>query len=238
MRAWLAQVEALRAGVRDAPAAAAARPRQDHATRSATWRASARRWAAGQINFYGFSYGTYLGQVYATLHPNRVRRFVLDGNVDPRRVWYQANLDQDRRLQKNIKIYFGWLAKHDDVYHLGTTADAVERALLRAARPSSTRTRPPAARRPGRAGPTCSLSAGYYVYGWDDIARRLLASWCNDGDAAGIKALYDGANPQTTGDDNGYAMYLATQCTDAPWPQSWSKVARATTGGSTPRRRS
>ena len=36
-----------------------------------------------QINYYGFSYGTYLGQVYATLHPDRVRRLVLDGNVDP-----------------------------------------------------------------------------------------------------------------------------------------------------------
>src|SRR3954466_517484 len=34
------------------------------------------RIALGQqkINFYGFSYGTYLGQVYATQHPNRVRR--------------------------------------------------------------------------------------------------------------------------------------------------------------------
>src|SRR3982750_2150147 len=50
---------------------------------------------AKQINYYGFSYGTYLGQVYSTLHPNQVRRMVLDGNVDPRRVWYDANLDQD-----------------------------------------------------------------------------------------------------------------------------------------------
>src|SRR3954469_21320371 len=31
-----------------------------------------------KINFYGFSYGTYLGQVYATQPPNRVRRFVFD----------------------------------------------------------------------------------------------------------------------------------------------------------------
>ena len=32
-----------------------------------------------QLNFYGFSYGTYLAQVYATQHPDRVRRMVLDG---------------------------------------------------------------------------------------------------------------------------------------------------------------
>ena len=37
-----------------------------------------------QINFYGFSYGTYLGQVYATLFPGKMRRAVFDANVDPR----------------------------------------------------------------------------------------------------------------------------------------------------------
>ena len=37
-----------------------------------------------QITYYGFSYGTYLGQVYATLFPSHVRRLILDSNVDPR----------------------------------------------------------------------------------------------------------------------------------------------------------
>jgi pimeloyl-ACP methyl ester carboxylesterase len=60
-----------------------------------------------QINFFGYSYGTYLGQVYSTLYPQRVRRMVLDSNVDPRRVWYQANLDQDVAFQKTIEIWFG-----------------------------------------------------------------------------------------------------------------------------------
>ena len=91
---------------------------------------------AEQINFYGFSYGTYLGQVYATLYPARVRRMVLDGNVDPRRVWYDANLDQDLAFDRNIKIYFAWLAKHDDVYHLGTHRRGGGEAVLRRRRRS------------------------------------------------------------------------------------------------------
>jgi len=73
-----------------------------------------------QINYYGFSYGTYLGQVYATLHPDRVRRFVWDGTVDPQRVFYKSNQDQDRAFQKTFNIYFQWLAKYDSVFHLGT----------------------------------------------------------------------------------------------------------------------
>ena len=34
-----------------------------------------------QISYYAFSYGTYIGQVYATMFPTRVRRMVLDSTV-------------------------------------------------------------------------------------------------------------------------------------------------------------
>lgn len=57
---------------------------------------------ASKINYYGFSYGTYLGQVYTTLFPDRVRRMVLDSNVDPRHVWYEANLRQDIAFERNM----------------------------------------------------------------------------------------------------------------------------------------
>ena len=69
---------------------------------------------------------------------------VLDSNVDPRNVWYQANLDQDVAFDRNIKIWFGWLAKYDSVYHLGKTEKAVEKLLLRGARPGCSSTRPAA----------------------------------------------------------------------------------------------
>jgi pimeloyl-ACP methyl ester carboxylesterase len=36
-----------------------------------------------QLTYLGFSYGTYLGQVYANLFPDRVRALVIDGVVDP-----------------------------------------------------------------------------------------------------------------------------------------------------------
>ena len=46
------------------------------------------------------------------------------------------------------------------------------------------------------------------------------------GDFSGIKGLYDAAAGQGPGADNGYAVYLAVQCTDAHWPQSWSRWQR------------
>ncbi|HEX8509830.1 MAG TPA: alpha/beta hydrolase [Propionibacteriaceae bacterium] len=36
-----------------------------------------------QLNYLGFSYGSYLGQVYANLFPNRFRSMVIDGVLDP-----------------------------------------------------------------------------------------------------------------------------------------------------------
>ncbi len=85
------------------------------------------RAALGQqkISWYGFSYGTYFGATYATLFPNRVKRMVLDGNVNPKTVWYEAQLEQDKAFERNIRAWFGWMAKYDSVYHLGTTEKAV-----------------------------------------------------------------------------------------------------------------
>lgn len=36
-----------------------------------------------QLTFLGFSYGTYLGQVYANMFPDRVRAIAIDGVIDP-----------------------------------------------------------------------------------------------------------------------------------------------------------
>lgn len=174
---------------------------------------------AQQINFYGFSYGTYLGQVYATRFPNRVRRMVLDGNVNPSRVWYQSNIDQNIAFDRNIKIYFAWIAKHDKVYHLGRTGPAVEKLYYRQL---AALTAKPAG---GVIGPAeltdVFLQPGYYIFGWDKVARAF-ANWVNRKDPAGLKSLYDENNPQSQGSDNNYAVYLAVQCTDAPWPAKWA----------------
>ncbi|AEV83244.1 peptidase [Actinoplanes sp. SE50] len=171
-----------------------------------------------QINYYGFSYGTYLGQVYATLHPDRVRRAVFDGVVDPRGVWYDANLDQDIQFDKNMDVYFTWIAKYDAVYHLGVTGKAVKKkyySVLQQLRKA------PAA---GKIGPDewndIFVSAGYYVYGWRDVADAF-AAWVNDKDPSLLLASY--SEPGAPGADNNYAMYLATQCSDVKWPTNWSK---------------
>jgi pimeloyl-ACP methyl ester carboxylesterase len=174
-----------------------------------------------QINYYGFSYGTYLAQVYATLFPSRLRRIVLDSNVNPNRVWYAANLDQDIAFNRNINIWFRWIAKHPRVYHLGKTRSGVraqfygQRAKLR---------RHPAG---GVIGPDewtdLFVAAGYYKGIWPGLAEAF-AGWVHRGKWKPLKAWYDGS--LTPGDDNWFAVYVAVQCTDVHWPQLWGRWGR------------
>ncbi|GAA4619174.1 alpha/beta hydrolase [Saccharopolyspora hordei] len=171
---------------------------------------------AEQINYYGFSYGTYLGQVYGTLHPERLRRVVMDGVVNAEDVWYQVNLNQDVAFDRNIGIFFDWVAEHDDTYHLGTTGEAVEKLFYDQ---QAELDRQPAG---GVIGPDewtdLFLTAGYSQAVWDSTAKAF-ANWVHNGDWQTLKELYDASN--TPGDDNGFAVYLAVQCTDVQWPQSW-----------------
>lgn len=169
---------------------------------------------APQINYYGFSYGSYLGQVYSTLHPTRVRRMVLDGIVDPRGVWYEANLEQDKAFNKSIKVFFDWVARNDATYKLGTTEAVVEKkyyAIL------NKLAKKPAGQLGAAEWNDVFVSAGYYVFGWKDVAS-LFAAAVNKGDFKPALAAFKDANPTGDGADNGFAMYLATQCSDVAWP--------------------
>ncbi len=170
---------------------------------------------AERINYYGFSYGTYLGQVYATTYPDRVRRLVMDGVVDPQDVWYRANLNQDIAFDRTIGIYFDWIARYDSVYHLGDTGDEVESLYYEQLAELD---RTPAG---GLVGPAewtdVFLGAGYGQYSWKAIAEAF-AAWVHRGDWQPLRKLYDRAHGQG---DNGYAVYAATECTDAPWPKKW-----------------
>lgn len=174
---------------------------------------------APQINYYGFSYGTYLGQVYGTLFPDKFRRVIFDGNVNPKRVWYDANIDQDIAFDRNIKVYFDWVAKYDNVFHLGKSGRDVERLFYTE---QARLLREPA---DGKIGPDewtdIFLQAGYYVYGWEDVAKAF-AAWVHDRDFQPLIELY-GTPPFQ---DNGYAIYLGVQCTDVQWPLDWNKWRR------------
>ena len=164
---------------------------------------------AGQLNYYGFSYGTYLGAVYATLFPQHVRRMVFDGVIDPRGVWERANYSQDTAFETSIGVFFAWVARHDAVYHLGTSEAAVRRVYDQ--QEQALRHSPAGGKIGSSEWNDIFLQAGYYVFNWEQIASAF-STWVNRHDARGLLALYP-----KPGDDNEYAVYLGVQCTDAHW---------------------
>jgi pimeloyl-ACP methyl ester carboxylesterase len=172
------------------------------------------------ISYYGFSYGTYLGQVYATMFPTHLRRMVLDSNVDPRRVGYAANLDQAVAIDRNIKFWFGWLAQYDAVYHLGATESVVEQLFYQQHR--ELRTQPAA----GVIGPDewddAFYAAAYNQSLWP-LFGSVFSSWVLHHESGGLVAAYQSFD--TPGNDNAYAVNNAVVCTDSPWPQQWNTWA-------------
>lgn len=174
---------------------------------------------ADQINFYGFSYGTYLGQVYATLFPERVRRFVLDGVVNPKDVWYDANLNQDVQFDKNIGTFFNWVAEHDAQYGLGTDGKAL---LAKYYDILNRLTDSPEGTFGAAEWNDNFTGAAYYVYDWDAIAH-MFASAVNGDFGPAIDWYGDPTGP---GSDNTFANYNAVQCSDAAWPKKWGTWER------------
>ena len=178
-----------------------------------------------QITYYGISYGTDIGQVYATLFPSHVKRLILDSNVNPLRDGYQDfNLDQDSPYNRNEDIWLGWIAKYHKVYHLGSTETAVRKLFY------ATEARLAAHPAGGQVGPDewtdIFIYAAYYQSTWVPLAEAF-AAWVHQHNTAATRylvELYRGLD--AVGYDNGFAVYLSVLCTDSHWPLSWQTWAR------------
>ncbi|WP_435860368.1 alpha/beta fold hydrolase [Streptomyces scabiei] len=78
-----------------------------------------------RISYLGYSYGTYLGQVYATMFPGRTDRVVLDGLVDPGRYHPRLLRGTAPANRHALEGWAAWAAARDTTYRLGRTRSAV-----------------------------------------------------------------------------------------------------------------
>jgi pimeloyl-ACP methyl ester carboxylesterase len=173
-----------------------------------------------KISYFAFSYGTYLGQVYATMFPTRVRRMVLDSTVGPGGVWYQDNIDQDYAFEGRIKAFFSWVASHNGTYHLGTTQAQVNAAWHKARRQLG------ASPVNGQIGPDefddTFLAGGYNNADWPQLGAAL-ASYSHGGQTNDLSGAY---NQLGTQNENEFAVYNAVECSDVAWPADWARWDR------------
>lgn len=170
-----------------------------------------------RINFYGFSYGTYLGQVFATMFPDRMRRMVLDSNVNPKDIWYEANLAQDVAFDRNAQVWFDWLAEYNEVFGLGDSGAEVEQRYYQVL--ANLNEEAAGGKIGGAEWTDLFLPVGYSQFAWESLGH-LFADYVR---TQNPQPLIEAYGDPAAKDDNGYAVYLAVECTDADWPHNWSK---------------
>jgi pimeloyl-ACP methyl ester carboxylesterase len=81
-----------------------------------------------KLTYIGYSYGTYIGTLYAEMFPNKVRAFVLDGAVDPNLSGVQLGVDQAVGFEKALDAFLAQCAKNRrcPFYNAGDPAGAFD----------------------------------------------------------------------------------------------------------------
>lgn len=168
-----------------------------------------------RMNYLGFSYGTELGWTYAHLFPKQVRRFVLDGAVDPTLRDKTGAVAQVRGFENAFGQFAAWCARAPDCATLGDPRAAVA-ALFAQARRAPLRTQDAARPLTENLASTGVIEALYSKSEWPQLASALLAA--RRGDGSDLLALADRYNQRTA--DGAYTNLsdanTVISCNDAP----------------------
>ncbi len=168
-----------------------------------------------QLTYLGLSYGTYIGGLYASMFPGRVRALVLDGAVDPQLPIADVAIQQAKGFGNGLDAFFTWCRSHADCrfHHDGDPAAAYD-ALVRGidARPIVSDGR--------RFGPTqLDIAVSAFLYS-GSAAYRPLADALRDlergvtGPLAVSFDEYMGRKGETY--DSEWPAFIAISCADGP----------------------
>ena len=180
---------------------------------------------ATKISYFGYSYGTYLGAMYAKLFPERVRRLVLDSIVDPTGVWYEDNLGQDYAFNDRHRAFMAWIARYDAAYRLGTDPKRIEAGWYAM---RSALAKKPAGGEVGAAELEDTFIRGGYYNGYWPTLAEAFAAYVHDKDTEPLLTAYRDLATVDAEGDNGYSVYAAVQCRDAAWPRDWKRWQKDT----------
>lgn len=171
-----------------------------------------------KLDWFGASYGTELGAVYAQLFPTKVGRMVLDGAVDPSLDAIGSSLGQTTGFQRALDAYAKDCVEHSDC-PLGDDADA---GLGKIADLMKQLDATPMRALPGR-----DLTEGQAFYGvavtlydkstWQYLSQGLKAAFEGDGSILlRLSDIYfERDQDGSYGGNIGQVIY-AVNCLDAP----------------------
>ncbi|WP_433862634.1 alpha/beta fold hydrolase [Streptomyces sp. L7] len=79
-----------------------------------------------KLNYLGYSYGTYLGAVYADLYPGKTGRLVLDGALDPAASNDEVTKVQAVGFESALRAYLKKCLTQKDCPFTGTVDDGMK----------------------------------------------------------------------------------------------------------------
>jgi len=153
-----------------------------------------------KIGYLGVSYGTYLGAVYASMFPDRVRSMVLDSAYEPKGDSIEERyMTQMRGFEKAMNNWIDWCEKEDTCAFRSSDVGARWDALV------AKLDQQPVAGKDGRLAnqevlDTATRSALYSESRWGNLAQALAD--VEAGDAEGVWYLADTYNDRQ--DDGTY----------------------------------
>jgi pimeloyl-ACP methyl ester carboxylesterase len=173
-----------------------------------------------QLTYLGYSYGTYLGALYADQYPTHVRAMVLDGAVDPAQNAAQQQIQQAVGFEHDLDLFLASCSADPGcAFHRnGNSAaayDALRARLDQAPIPAD-------AAGNGRTldGTEFDIGVTQFLYfgqkGYSDLAEALDTADKGDG-----SAMLDGSDQYTQRHSDGTydemdAAFLAIGCVDGP----------------------
>jgi pimeloyl-ACP methyl ester carboxylesterase len=181
-----------------------------------------------KISYWGQSYGTYLGAVYRSLFPQRTDRMILEGNVNPTKVWADEVADTwGKGMADRFPDAARVAAAQDATLGLGGTVEEVTRSYLALADRLDREPAPVPGTSLSLDGATLrNVTYGLLLHNdtlpvltqvWkaaDDLAKGRVT----DADSAVLEQVFAGT-PSSPGvpADNQATMFLALVCGDAEW---------------------
>jgi len=85
-----------------------------------------------KVSWLGYSGGSWMGAYYATYFPKTLDKIVLDSNAEFTGPWQPVFDDWGMAFERRFRVDFlPWVAKYDNVYHLGKTGEEVRQAYER-----------------------------------------------------------------------------------------------------------
>jgi len=171
------------------------------------------------LDYLGYSYGTFIGAVYAELFPENVGHFVLDGAVDPTVGAFDELVVQAVGFENNLRAYMEDCLENSGCPFTGTLDQALAQAgelmgSVDGANLTSSDGRVLDSATVGTGVAMSLYSSDYWSYLTD------LFNGIRDGDADPAFFLadtYNGRDDDGSFADNSVEVYQATTCVDNDW---------------------